>query len=214
MVSTKKISTHRLISMRTSGTSSAPKTRCGLKGREVASKARQNSEPSGVVRRTISLSRDLDDRMTEATERYHPNWSSIAVKAFEAELRFLKTTGLERGAMSELIDRLRREEAEEAGGEFETGVGAGVAWSQSKDSGLVALRALAAIPEEWVSAETTDAMSLENELAEKMDSDKDFFRRHVLKLLPDEEPSTELLWGFHKGVCSVWDQVKGSLRHQ
>jgi hypothetical protein len=74
---------------------------------------------SGAVRRNVSIPADLERRMRECSDAHKVNWSQVAARAFEEELRYFEIRTKGDGKMSSTVERWKRdfEEDQKAGRE-------------------------------------------------------------------------------------------------
>jgi hypothetical protein len=177
----------------------------------------------GFVRTTISLPRELKDRMDEVTASV--NWSAVAAQAFEAKLLELASKK-EVGSMDDVINRLKAAAELEDREDYQAGFAAGERWAKARATPKQ-LRRLAEYLDSF--NEYTDWYDIDGGWNAPWGA-TGYFALAVLGLKDDEADRTaaDAFWeqalgddervrdqdffhGFGDGALDVWEKVQDKL---
>lgn len=176
------------------------------------------------MRMNISVPDTLKQRMDSLPDEHKPNWSALAVRAFENYLAELATKR-KADDMESVIDRLRASAREEDDQDTKAGRDAGQRWAKQSAEAVELRRLETAIDPQleggwgFVDSEYSAYHSAEA-FVFIIDPDNEGVRGVVGLFWQgqvDEEkyaleyPSSAFVQGFAEGAMEVWQQVKESL---
>jgi hypothetical protein len=177
-------------------------------------------EPVNVVRMTISVPRELKERMEAAKESV--NWSAVAARAFEGKLLELQSQR-EAKNMNEVVARLKAADELERSEEYQAGRTAGEAWAKEAATPRQ-LRRLVALAEDQYGITGhlhifADSMNrgIGHGLADVMNPGQEFnldSEGFWIRVLGDDRQRIEdedFARGFVDAAREVWEAVKGKL---
>jgi hypothetical protein len=170
----------------------------------------------------ITLSAELKRRMMAVKEQ--TNWSQIAARAFEQHLAELlkRKRNLE---ISDVVNRLRALNAQEASEVYQTGFEAGRKWAENSARPRELKRLsrwrhsqITSWDDEWTwtDDDQRSAYSRSEDFAFTIHPDRDGDRSVADEFWKNsvglsEQPEGEYTRGFANGALAVWDEVKGQL---
>lgn len=85
---------------------------------------------SGAVRRNVSIPGGLERRMRECSDGHKVNWSQVAARAFEEELKYIEIRTKGDGKMDSTIERWKRDFEEDQRASREQGFADGREWAE------------------------------------------------------------------------------------
>lgn len=162
---------------------------------------------SGAVRRNVSIPADLERRMRACSDSHRVNWSQVAARAFEEELRYIEIRKKGSEVMKSTIERWKRGMDEAKKVSQEQGYADGREWA-ADDSEYHEAKAVAELRQQESPVTASAVWQAAN-----ADTDwtfHDFWERFAgsdyEKIVNDDYAE-----GFVKGVGEVWDELQASL---
>ena len=170
------------------------------------------------VRTSISLPKDLKDRMDRIDQRV--NWSRVAVLAFEGKLQELASAE-EVSNMEAVVQRLRVSKMSDEDSMYRSGVERGRAWAE-RSASWSDLSRLDEHFDRWDSNDwekleaSSSSISPGGGFLSQMDPDRfegewnnqrDFWEDYV----PEGDPSAAFVHGFCTGALEIFDKVRNQV---
>jgi hypothetical protein len=179
------------------------------------------SEQEGVIRVNISVPKALKARMEKAGRRR--NWSSVAVKGFERELRQIEAEKQEGEEMEDIIRRLKTADELDRNETTQDGRLYGEAWAK-RNARPQQLRLLAKLDtpeagytaENWIDRRSGGvAFDLCKAMHPRVEVDRgeveNFWERVLGEGGADQIEDADFAKGFVRGALDFWEKVKGKL---
>ncbi len=172
-----------------------------------------------IVRMTISLDKDLKLRMDEINaEKWVVNWSAVAARAFQQEIRKRQKPKLEGVGMEAVVNRLKASRDEYLGNSYEFGKSTGADWARNA-ADWIELKRLddfrdAVGSENWPNVFAGGGHALARVVLGKPDegaADTKAFWEQIGIEEQDQIASQDFARGFADGAVEVWEQVQGQI---